>query len=91
MDMETARYTILIVEDDDTIARLVSDRLSRWGMETVVVEDFSAVLDTFVKVAAPSGAAGYFAALLQRVPLVRRNPPAVQGTHYFPVQRVGLT
>ena len=45
MDMETARYTILIVEDDDTIARLVSDRLSRWGMETVVVEDFSAVLD----------------------------------------------
>lgn len=29
MDMETARYTILIVEDDDTIARLVSDRLSR--------------------------------------------------------------
>lgn len=50
MDMETARYTILIVEDDDTIARLVSDRLSRWGMETVVVEDFSAVLDTFVKV-----------------------------------------
>ena len=50
MDMETARYTILIVVDDDTIARLVSDRLSRWGMETVVVEDFSAVLDTFVKV-----------------------------------------
>ena len=50
MEMETARYTILIVEDDDTIARLVSDRLSRWGMETVVVEDFSAVLDTFVKV-----------------------------------------
>ena len=41
---------ILIVEDDDPIARLVSDRLSRWGMETVVVEDFSAVLDTFVKV-----------------------------------------
>ena len=50
MNMETTRYTILIVEDDDTIARLVSERLSRWGMETVVAEDSSAVLDTFVKV-----------------------------------------
>ena len=39
--------TILIVEDDAKLAGLLSAYLSKYEYQTVVVEDFSAVLDSF--------------------------------------------
>ena len=39
--------TILIVEDDRTIASLLAENLARWGFSAVQVEDFAHVLDTF--------------------------------------------
>lgn len=42
-------YRILIVEDDKGIAEGVSTVLSGWGMESVCVEDFRAVMETFAK------------------------------------------
>lgn len=40
-------YTILIVEDDATIARLLQENLARWGFDARCVEDFSDVLGAF--------------------------------------------
>ncbi|MDL2317584.1 response regulator transcription factor [Eubacteriales bacterium OttesenSCG-928-A19] len=40
-------YSILIVEDDGTIAELLRESLERWGFQAVCVEDFGDVLGTF--------------------------------------------
>lgn len=40
-------YRILIVEDDDTIAKVVSGELAGWGFETRCVRDFSDVMLDF--------------------------------------------
>ncbi|WP_455716869.1 response regulator transcription factor [Anaerosporobacter sp.] len=40
-------FKILIVEDDETIARILSENLNKWGYESAYVEDFDAVLQTF--------------------------------------------
>jgi DNA-binding response OmpR family regulator len=42
-------YKILIVEDDDVIAKVVSEHLDRWGFEVHCAQDFSNVLGDFVK------------------------------------------
>ena len=40
-------YRIMIVEDDEVIARAVQQILTSWGMEAFCVEDFSSVLAEF--------------------------------------------
>lgn len=40
-------YKILIIEDDFTIAGLISNHLSNWGYETKFIEDFHNIMDTF--------------------------------------------
>jgi len=40
-------YRIMIVEDDGTIACLLSGHLQKWGFEAFVVRDFENVLDCF--------------------------------------------
>lgn len=42
-------HKILIVEDDMTIADIVGKHLEKWGFDTVVTEDFSAVDKIFLK------------------------------------------
>ncbi len=42
-------YKILIVEDDGIISGVVRNYLSRWGYEARCVEDFSKVLEDFIK------------------------------------------
>lgn len=42
-------YKILIVEDDGVIAGVVREHLSRWGYDVRCVEDFSKVLEDFIK------------------------------------------
>lgn len=44
-------YTILVVEDEETIARVTAERLEQWGMRAVIVSDFRAVLEEFVRTA----------------------------------------
>ena len=41
------KYRILIVEDDEVIARSIQKLMGDWGWEACCVEDFSKVLDTF--------------------------------------------
>ena len=41
------KYRILIVEDDEVIARSIQKLMGDWGWEACCVEDFSYVLDTF--------------------------------------------
>ena len=40
-------YKILIVEDDVTIAQVLAKELEKWGYETMLPEDFGAVMDDF--------------------------------------------
>ncbi|MBE5962464.1 MAG: response regulator transcription factor [Lachnospiraceae bacterium] len=42
-------YKIMIVEDDEIIARILSENLKQWGYETCVVTDFQAVTEAFVR------------------------------------------
>ncbi|WP_392486245.1 response regulator [Haloimpatiens sp. FM7315] len=42
-------YKIMIVEDDKSIAKLLSEYIERYGYETIVVEDFENVLDIFIE------------------------------------------
>lgn len=42
-------YKILIVEDDATIAGVLSSHLRKWGFEPKAVSDFHTVLDQFVQ------------------------------------------
>ena len=41
------KYRLLIVEDDEVIARSIQKLMGDWGWEACCVEDFSKVLDTF--------------------------------------------
>ena len=41
------KYRILIVEDDEVIARSIEKLMGDWGWEAFCVEDFSKVLDSF--------------------------------------------
>ena len=41
------KYRILIVEDDEVIARSVQKLMEDWGWEACCVEDFTRVLDIF--------------------------------------------
>ncbi len=41
-------FKIFIVEDDATIANIISDNLQKWGYETKVVEDFTGVFTEYV-------------------------------------------
>lgn len=40
-------YRIMIVEDDTSIANLLSDYIEKYGYETIVVKDFEKVLEIF--------------------------------------------
>lgn len=42
-------HKILLVEDDEVIRQQVKKKLEQWGYEVVLVEDFMAVLSSFVK------------------------------------------
>ncbi len=42
-------YRIFMVEDDDTISRMVKKHLEKWDYEVVTAEDFSNVIAEFVK------------------------------------------
>lgn len=42
-------YKIMIVEDDVTIADILSRHLQKWGYDPFCVRDFTAVAETFVK------------------------------------------
>lgn len=46
---EQNMYRIFMVEDDDTIARMVKKHLEKWDYEVVTAEDFSNVIAEFVK------------------------------------------
>lgn len=41
-------FKIFIIEDDATIATIISDNLQKWGYETKVVEDFTDVFTEYV-------------------------------------------
>lgn len=42
-------YKILIVEDDEVIAKTLKVHLEKWGYEAVCVHDFNHVMECFVK------------------------------------------
>ena len=46
---EQNMYRIFMVEDDETIARMVKKHLEKWDYEVVIVEDFANVTAEFVK------------------------------------------
>ncbi len=41
------KYKIMIVEDDNNIARLLAEYIERYGYEVIIAEDFDDILETF--------------------------------------------
>ena len=66
-------YRILIVEDDEIIARSLKKHLESWDYDVVCVEDFSDVMKEF----AGACSYGHYSAILQRVPLVQQDQGGV--------------
>lgn len=73
-------YRILLVEDDEVIAGMVSRHLSNWGYEVRTAEDFHDVLKTFVDFQPQLVLMDISLPVLQRVSLVQRDPKAVKGS-----------
>ncbi len=40
-------YRIMIVEDDEVIAKVISEQLAAWGLEPIAITDFSDVMKQF--------------------------------------------
>ena len=57
---------ILIIEDDETLAREIASFLMRWGYETKIPEGFDSIMEEF--------------SLLRRVLLVQPDSAGVQGS-----------
>ena len=60
------KYRILIVEDDEVIARSIQKLMEDWGWEACCVADFSKVLDTFASYNPHTGDPRYRPSGLQR-------------------------
>lgn len=43
-------YKIMLVEDDASLAKLLSSHIEKYGYKSIVVRDFDKVLDTFMEV-----------------------------------------
>ena len=75
-------YRIFLVEDDETIAKLVRRHLEKWDYDVHVVQKFDAVMSE-----SASCAYGYRSAVLQWVSLVYGNQKGIKGPCGFPVIR----
>ena len=42
-------YKIMLIEDDDSIAQLLSSHLEKFGYKSIVVKDFDNILDMFIQ------------------------------------------
>ena len=69
--MVNAMYRILIVEDDESIARSVKTHLESWNYEVCCAEDFSNVAGTFAAFDPQSCADGCETSFFQWLPLVQ--------------------
>ena len=56
-------YKILIIEDDQIIAKALKNHLDKWELETQIVEDFHHILDQFVTYDPPTGSFGHLFAI----------------------------
>src|SRR5690625_2013946 len=43
-------FKILVIEDDMSLFQEIKDRLSKWSYDTYGIDDFAAVMDTFINV-----------------------------------------
>src|SRR5690625_4091235 len=43
-------FKILLIEDDMSLFQEIKDRLSKWSYDTYGIDDFAAVMDTFINV-----------------------------------------
>lgn len=42
-------YRLLIIEDDEGISKAIKDSLMHYGIESIIVDDFSKVMETFIE------------------------------------------
>lgn len=82
-------YRILIVEDDEIIARSLKKHLESWDYDVVCVEDFSDVMKEFAGAAPQLVLMDIKLPYLQRVPLVQQDQGGVEGSGNLRVVGVG--
>lgn len=80
-------YRIFLVEDDETIAKLVRRHLEKWDYDVHVVQKFDAVMSEFASFDPHLVLYGYRSAVLQWVSLVYGNQKGIKGSCGFPVIR----
>ena len=76
-------FKILIVEDDRGIAEGIQSLLEQWGMEARQVQDFRNITGEFETYQPHLHPAGYQAAQLRRLLLVRPAAAEDCGAHHF--------
>ena len=82
-------YRILIVEDDEIIARSLKKHLESWDYDCGLRGGFFRRHEGVRGGGAPAGADGHQASLLQRVPLVQQDQGGVESSGNLRVVGVG--
>lgn len=80
-------YRIFLVEDDETIAKLVRRHLEKWDYDVHVVQKFDAVMSEFASFDPHLVLMDIRSAVLQWVSLVYGNQKGIKGSCGFPVIR----
>ena len=68
-------YRIMIVEDDEVIAKVISEQLAAWGLEPIAITDFSDVMKQFSELSPQLVLMDISLPFFQRLPLVQRDTP----------------
>lgn len=71
-------YRILVVEDDEVIAKTIRQHLQSWNYEVFAVADFNSVMEEFARVETASGTDGYKASVSQWILLVHGDPESIK-------------
>lgn len=80
-------YRIFLVEDDETIAKLVRRHLEKWDYDVHVVQKFDAVMSEFAAFDPQLVLMDIGLPVLQWVSLVYGNQKGIKGSCGFPVIR----
>jgi CheY-like chemotaxis protein len=71
-------YRILVVEDDEVIAKTIRQHLQSWNYEVFAVADFNSVMEEFARVKPHLVLMGYKASVSQWILLVHGDPESIK-------------
>lgn len=76
-------YRILVVEDDEVIAKTIRQHLQSWNYEVFAVADFNSVMEEFARVKPHLVLMDIKASVPQWILLVHRDPESFEAANHI--------